>query len=333
MKLPHQHRFPWNLDWNLLRTFMVIVEQRGISRAATFLGLKQPTVSASLKRLEQATGKTLIIRKPNEFTVTRAGQVLYTECSAIFGTVSQFPAILNEDNTELRGHLSIAITSSVISEHFDDFLNRFSNEHPNVTYSFSVYESDEVERMVTLNRSSFGICLLSRIPKNLKTMVLYKEFFGLFCGERHRLFTAERIDPVDLEDEAFVGFQTETEGGPLEAVSMLRSRLNLSRNWRGVSSSLNEIRRLIMANIGIGALPLHVAQQDVAAGHIRQLPPYTDLPLVSIYLISNPARRYSEAETEFLSAIEAELSTIGISERTYGNGGARQMQTSLRKDS
>src|SRR6056297_667236 len=99
---------------------------------------------------------------------------------------------------------------------------------------------------------------------------------------------------------------------------MLRSRLNLSRNWRGVSSSLNEIRRMIMSNIGIGALPLHVAKQDVAAGHIRQLPPYENLPQVNIYLISNSARRYSEAEAAFLSAIETEMSSIGIAERTYG---------------
>ena len=82
MSLPQHQRFPWNLDWNLLRTFMVVVEQRGISKAADFLGLKQPTVSAALKRLEQTTGKQLIIRKPNEFTITRPGQALYTECCA-----------------------------------------------------------------------------------------------------------------------------------------------------------------------------------------------------------------------------------------------------------
>jgi DNA-binding transcriptional LysR family regulator len=318
MSLPHRSRFPWNLDWNLLRTFMVVVEQRGISKAADFLGLKQPTISSALQRLEQAVGKTLVIRKPNIFTVTRAGQVLYAECATIFGTVSQLPTILNEDNAELRGHLSVAITSSVVSEHFDDFLNRFSAAHPGVTYSFSVNESDEVERMVTLNQSSFGICLLSRTPEKLKTMVLYKEYFGLFCGARHRLFGAESISEEDLEGEPFVAFQTEAEGGPLQTISVLRSRLNLSRNWRGVSSSLNEIRRLIMANVGIGALPLHVARQDIAAGHIRQLPPYEDLPEVSIYLISNPARRYSEAESAFLSMIETQISEIDIAERTYG---------------
>ena len=73
-----------------------------------------------------------------------------------------------------------------------------------------------------------------------------------------------------------------------------------------------------MANIGIGALPLHVAKQDVAAGHIRQLPPYENLPMVNIYMLHNPARRKSDAEAAFLSACETELNAIPIQERTYG---------------
>ena len=318
MPQPYKQRFPWNLDWNLLRTFMVVVEQHGISKAADFLGLKQPTISAALKRLEQHTGQVLIIRKPNEFSVTRAGRVLYTECAKIFGAVSQLPSILDTADGDLRGHLSIATTSHVISDHFDDFLNRFTNTHPNVTYSFSVSESDEVETIVSQNRASFGICLLSERPKHLETLVLYREYFGLYCGARHPLFRVSRINPKDLEGEPFVAFQTEAEGGPLEATSSLRNRLRLASSWRGVSSSLNEVRRMIMANVGIGALPLHVAQQDVKAGRLRQLPPYDDLPLVNIYLINNPTRRQSDAEATFLSACVAELSAIDITERTYG---------------
>ena len=317
MRPPHRRRFPWNLDWNLLRTFMVVVEQRGIAKAADFLGLKQPTISAALKRLEGAVGKTLIIRKPNEFSVTRAGQALYTECATIFGVVSQLPAILEEDVAELRGHISIAITSSVSSIHFDELLNRFSNAHPKVTYSFSVHESEEVENMVALNRSSFGICLLSRLPRNLTHRVLYREYFGLYCGRKHPLFQEEVISLKDLEGEPFVAFQTEVLGGPLEEISKMRAQLKLSPHWRGVSSSLNEIRRMIISNIGIGALPVHVAQQDVDSGHIRKLPPYEGLPMINIYLISNPGRRYTEAEAAFLSSVDSDLMTLDIAERTY----------------
>jgi DNA-binding MarR family transcriptional regulator len=60
---------------------MVVVEQRGVSKAADFLGLKQPTISAALKRLEDTTGHTLIERKPNPedgrgklVTLTAAGK-------------------------------------------------------------------------------------------------------------------------------------------------------------------------------------------------------------------------------------------------------------------
>jgi DNA-binding transcriptional LysR family regulator len=233
MSLPQRPRFPWNLDWNLLRTFMVVVEQRGISKAATHLGLKQPTVSAALKRLEQAIGKTLVIRKPNEFTITRAGQVLYTECATIFGTVSQIPAILDEDNAELRGHLSIAITSSVISEHFDSILNRFAQAHPSVTYSFTVYESDEVETMIKLNRASFGICLLSSVPKSLMTMVLYREYFGLYCGARHSAVRGRGDQARGSGGGAFRGVPDGSRrwpsGGDLEAAGAAESVARLAR--------------------------------------------------------------------------------------------------------
>ena len=71
MLRPFEQRFPFNLDWNLLRTFMVVVERKGVSRAADFLGLKQPTISSALKRLETVAGHKLVERKPNRFQVTK----------------------------------------------------------------------------------------------------------------------------------------------------------------------------------------------------------------------------------------------------------------------
>lgn len=317
MMRPYEQRFPWHLDWNLLRTFMVVVEQRGISRAADFLGLKQPTISSALKRLEQAAGKQLIVRKPNEFKVTRAGQVLYSECSSIFGAISQLPSLLEVAGEELRGHISVAIASHVISEHFDEVLHLFAKTHPKVTFTFTVAESDEIVARVNQNRTSLGICLLHRIPKGLRAAVLYREYFGLFCGPRHRLFDRDEIALAELEGEPSVSFQTEAEDGPLEPVARLRARAKLATGWRGVSSNLHELRRMIIADIGIGALPLHVAQRDVDLGRLRQIPPYDELPLVNIYLLTNPARRLSDAEAAFLAALEAALTATSLEDRTY----------------
>jgi len=60
-------RFAHNLDWNLLRTFVVVVEEGSITSAANRLLLQQPAVSMALKRLEQTTGHRLIDRRPGKF--------------------------------------------------------------------------------------------------------------------------------------------------------------------------------------------------------------------------------------------------------------------------
>lgn len=49
------------LDWNLLRTFLVIVQERSFSRAAIRLHITQPAVSQALKRLEDTLGCTLVV--------------------------------------------------------------------------------------------------------------------------------------------------------------------------------------------------------------------------------------------------------------------------------
>ncbi|MBZ0162303.1 MAG: LysR family transcriptional regulator [Notoacmeibacter sp.] len=314
---PYEQRFPWNLDWNLLRTFMVVVEQQSISRAADFLGLKQPTISSALKRLEETTGHRLVERGPNRFRVTRAGKVLYSECSTIFGSVSQLPALLDAGEEEITGHISMVLASHVVSPHFDEVLDHFAQRHPKVTYSIVVAESTEVVSRIQQNRASFGICLLNAVPKNLQAKVLFREFFGLYCGPRHRLFGREKIGLADLAGEPSVSFQTEIEGGPLDSVVRLRERANLAPGLRGVSSNLPEVRRMIIANIGIGALPVHVAAQDVKLGLLRQLPPNSRLPPVDIYLLTNPRRKNTAPEDVILRMFDSLIERKVLAERTY----------------
>lgn len=318
MLRPYEQRFPWTLDWNLLRTFMVVVEQGGVTRAATFLGLKQPTISSALKRLEESIGQRLVERKPNQFRVTRAGRVLYSECSTIFGSVSQIPALLQAGGEELTGHISMVTASHVVSPHVDGVLEAFARENPKVTFSVVVAESTEVVARIEQNRASLGICLLGAAPKSLDARVLYREYFALYCGPRHRLFAKPEIAMADLRDEASVSFQTELDGGPLDAVTRLRERARLAPGLRGVSANLPEIRRMIIANIGIGALPVHVAARDVKLGLLRQLPPANRLPAIDIFLLSNPRRKLAAAEAALLDRFHALVAQHPLAERTYG---------------
>ncbi|MGD9864238.1 MAG: LysR substrate-binding domain-containing protein, partial [Pseudodonghicola sp.] len=105
--------------------------------------------------------------------------------------------------------------------------------------------------------------------------------------------------------------------GPLDAVSGLRHRGRLAPGLKGVSANLPEVRRLILANIGVGALPVHVAERDVKLGLLRQLPPYSKLPAVNIYLLSNPRRSLTPPEAALLQMYVEMIDSTDLKERTY----------------
>ncbi|OCW57948.1 LysR family transcriptional regulator [Hoeflea olei] len=314
---PYEQRFPWNLDWNLLRTFMIVVDQRGLTRAADFLGVTQPTISSALKRLETTIGASLIDRRPGHFAVTEAGQVLYQECTALFGAVSQIPGLITKAQRRVTGHITIVMTSHVVCDHLDRVLYRFNEDHPGVTYSISIAESSEVLNRVRQNRATFGVCLMRDPDPALLAQPLYRERFALYCGPRHRLFGKTQIKLSELKGENSVSFQTEVESGPLFLLAQLRERALLDPEVKGVSANLPEVRRMIVAGIGVGALPVHVASRDVAAGLLWPLPPYGGLPTADIYFVTNPRRSLNPAESVLVAAIGQLIETTPIAERTY----------------
>ncbi|WP_138934446.1 LysR family transcriptional regulator [Roseovarius arcticus] len=317
MTLPYAQRFAWNLDWNLLRTFMVLVDEGGITPAATFLGLKQPTISSALKRLEAQVGQRLINRSSTHFSVTPLGDVLYREACTIFGTVMQLPTLLDAAEDKVTGHVAIALASHVASRHLDAVLERFNAAHPDVTYSLSIAESEEVIGRVAHNRVSFGVCLVTHPAAALDYRVLYREYFGHYCGPGHHLFGKAGLKLRDLRGEQAVSFQTDSATGPLFELARLRQKAEMRPDLKGISSSLSEVRRLIMTNVGIGALPVHVAASDVAAGRLWQLPPKTDLPAIDIHMVSNPARTLNRAEAALTDMLITEIAEVPLSQRSY----------------
>ena len=77
------------LDWNLLRTFLTIVHERSISRAAVRLHITQPAVSLALRRLEDQLGHTLIERRGSHFRLTRVGEDVLRIATDVYGNVSK----------------------------------------------------------------------------------------------------------------------------------------------------------------------------------------------------------------------------------------------------
>ncbi|HTO30042.1 MAG TPA: LysR family transcriptional regulator [Pararhizobium sp.] len=312
-----RRRFVWEIDWNLLRTFTVIVEEKSLTAAGHRLLLKQPTISNALRRLESHMACRLIDRSANHFRMTPAGERLYAECLAMRNIVTGLPDLIKDDPDLVTGHVEMAFASHIECLFLDHYLADFHKTFPRVTFSTTVSASRNVIEAVLSGQTCLGICLAHERHPDLDYTVLYREHFGFFCAPGHPLFGKTGVETRDLAGLDYVSFKTDHLGGALAPVARLRQRENFTGQILGLFSNLEEVRRLIKAGFGFGPLPIHVVTADIEARQLWQLPPYENPPAADVYLVTKRVSRSSRAETLLTERLAAAIEATPLSERTY----------------
>ncbi|MEQ9259761.1 MAG: LysR family transcriptional regulator [Roseovarius sp.] len=306
------------LDWNLLRTFVVLAESRSVTDAAARLRLKQPSVSAALRKLEDRIGRKLIDRSPGRYHLTDAGRLLYREAVEINGSVLRLSTLMRELTDEVQGHIKLAVASHVVCPLFDGVLGAFHARYPRATLSMEVHSSRDAIAEVAAKRASFALCLVRDHNPKLEYRRLYREFFGLFCGPNHPLFGRHDLTVADLKGHASVSFETDRLQDVLKPITIMRAQAELGEKITGMSSHLEEVRRMIIAGLGIGPLPLHVAARDVEDGQLWQVPPYEELPAIDVHVVWNARAVKNRAEELLLGGVLDAIEKTPIERRTYG---------------
>ncbi|MEP1330062.1 LysR family transcriptional regulator [Pseudophaeobacter sp.] len=316
---PHfaPERIARELDWNLLRTFVVLAESHSVTDAAAQLRLKQPTVSTALKRLEDRIGRKLINRSPGHYALTEAGRLLYREAVEINGSVLRLSTLMREMTDDVRGHVRIAVASHVVSPLIDRALAQFHADHPQATLTIDVQSSSKAIAEVTAKRASFAICLVGDHNPGLEYRRVFREYFGLFCGPPHPLFGRDDLTIADLEGHSSVSFETDRLQDVLKPVTVMRAQAALGQKITGVSSHLEEVRRMIISGLGVGPLPVHVAARDLRDQLLWQVPPFEDLPPIDVYLVWSERATKNRAEQILLDALLEAIENTPIEERSY----------------
>src|SRR5690554_3608086 len=146
------------LDWNLLRTFVSIVQEKSISRAAQRLNLSQPAVSLALKRLESHLGQSLIERGSHRFPVTEAGELVYRDALEIYANVARLGITVRETSPEVAGQVTLLLVSGIQCSFLDNVLRDFHEQHPRITCEVSVLSSqDEIGRASCRERGECAV--------------------------------------------------------------------------------------------------------------------------------------------------------------------------------
>jgi DNA-binding transcriptional LysR family regulator len=287
-------------NWGLLRSFYFIAAEEGITRAAKAQGLAQPSVSASLNRLEKRLGQTLVQRGQRNFELTAAGQVLFAEVEKMFAASMRAEEKLKALHSDLVGSVQVQVVTGARSDLFNEILRLMHQRHPSVMLELQIASSPTIQHNVLSGSAAFGVCLMMRPFSRLQCDLLLRARYGVFCGAEHPLFGRRDVTLNELRETPLIAFSCDAEGRAPEPMIALRDSTGIGRTISGTSGDFAEVCRMIVAGLGIGVLPIHAVAreiQDETLWHI-DLPGF-DLQ-ADMYFVHDPARHLSPAEQTFL---------------------------------
>jgi DNA-binding transcriptional LysR family regulator len=266
-------------------------------------------VSNALQKLEAQLGCQLVFRDSRHFELTTRGDKIFQECREIFHSAERINLLVRDAEEEERGQVRYQIISNLMSPMMDELLRLYHQRYPSVAFQSEVQNSQAIVRSIQQGRGTIGFCLLAAPLVNLPSIRLFREEFCVFCGAEHPLFGQESVALRDLQREPFISFACATEGMGLEPMSVLREGTRLGNRINGLSTNIEEVRRMIVAGMGIGILPLMAAQDDIRRGDLWPIKITDETIGADVYLVHAPREKLSPSEQKFVD-IAQELLAI-----------------------
>lgn len=291
------------LNWNLLRTFFVIAEERSITGAAVRLGLSQPSVSNALQKLETQLECQLVFRDSRSFELTLRGEKVFQECKEIFLSTERIHSLVRDATDEEQGELNYQVISHLNSSLLDELFRLYHQRYPSVMFRGTVRNSQEILENILKGSVAIGICLLPKPVVNLPSIRLFREEFKVFCGAEHAYFGRSSISLRDLRREPFISFSCATDISGLEPMTDLRNRARIGQRTTGESTNFEEVRRMIVAGLGIGILPCPAVKDDVANGVLWPIEIADEAIGADVYLIHAPEKDLKSSERKFVELV------------------------------
>ena len=297
------------LDWNLIRTFVVVADELNLSRAAERLFVTQPAVSQALKRLQAQLGYALVQRRGPHITLTAAGEEVHRIASGVFADVSSLEMPARDALEQVVGRVKLLSVSRVHSQRYNDFLADFHRRYPRVELEVEVLRGHDVLMALRQNTASFGIGLCRVDTPPIERRLIVPQRYALFCGRPHPLYSSRDVDVSRLLHEDLVTFTGDYLGDTLSPLTLFREHHGFQGRLAASSSNLEEVCRLIMCGYGIGFLPEGAFRRETEAGMLRKLPPQEGLADVDIHLLWNTQRPLRAAETVLRDELLAAFAT------------------------
>lgn len=237
--------------------FKTIAQYGTITAAAKQLYISQPSLSQTLRQIEDEVGTPLFDRSTSPFHLTYAGERYLKAVEAMLDIETRLKEEIESIRRDDGGRLRLGISVTRAMQVLPDVIPIFTKSYPNVTIELTEAASASLEGLLQKGQIDLALAALEANEANIAYELIEKESIGILAGKGSQL--AQLIPsgtPISLEmveKEAFVSLDTSHSSRIIQ--DRLFRRYNIRPKILLETSSLEVARRVALKSGACMVLP------------------------------------------------------------------------------
>jgi Transcriptional regulator len=284
-----------------LQYLVALADHRHFGRAAAASFISQPTLSTQVRKLEEELGVTLVERAPRKVMLTPAGREVAERARRILAEVEQLKEAARRTIDPEAGSVRLGIFPTLGPYLLPHVMPQVRERFPRLELLLVEEKSPELLRRLHEGKLDAALLALPLHDDQLHVEFLFEEPFLLAVPAQHRLADRPTLVLSDLSRERLLLLE---DGHCLRDQALDVCQLaGASEKSEFQATSLETLRQMVAANVGVTLLPALAVQPPVARSEDIRLLSFRD---------SHPSRRIAMAwrKTSAMGAFLGQLARV-----------------------
>lgn len=281
-----------------LRYLVALADHKHFGKAAAACFVSQPTLSTQIRKLEEELGVAVVERAPRKVMLTPAGRDIAERARKIVADVEQMKEAARRSQDPEAGTVRLGMFPTLGPYLLPHVVPGIRARFPRLELLLVEEKSDVLLARLRDGRLDAGLLALPVHDDQLHAEFLFEEPFLLAVPEGHALAQRTSLSIGDLSRQKLLLLE---DGHCLRDQALDVCQLaGASEKGEFQATSLETLRQMVAANVGVTLLPTLAVKPPVARSeNIRLLPFEGVQPSRRIAMLW----RRSSAMTAFLSEL------------------------------
>lgn len=278
-----------------LKTFIVVCEHGGITKAADALHIAQPAVSQTIAEIEKYYNVILFDRINQRLMLTDYGKQLLVKAKETVASFDDFESLANENNLNARIRIGSSLT--IGKEYIPKVVAQIKENYPQIQASVVIDSTAIIEEQLTNGNLDFAFVEGVVHSDSLKKQIISRDNLVVVCGPTY--FIPQRISLKDLTE--YPTLLREHGSASRDLLDSVLSANGMTITPVIESASNQALIACAEHNIGVAVLPQKLVAEPIKKNRLKVIEVDDNSFERCYYIVHHKNKRFSQSQKKIIS--------------------------------